>query len=54
MTTDMLKCFMVKNYLNFLFIVTKPDIVISRLLCAESKEYIEHRIVRICGKLQNL
>ena len=38
MTTYMLKCFMFKHYLNYLFIVTKPDIVISRLLCAASKE----------------
>ena len=31
---------MVKHYLNYLFIVTKPDIlvVISRLLCTASKE----------------
>ena len=45
----MLKCFMFKHYLNYLFIVTKPDIVISRLLCAASKNYIEHRIVRNAG-----
>ena len=36
---------MVKHYLNYLFIVTKPDIVISRLLCAASKEITSNTVL---------